>query len=140
MPQIPASTRQYILENPSMIENLIRETESRGHTRAREHPEIILEHLGIDPSRFDLDGFRNRRIPPHPDGLNALLMRLISGVATQPIDESQVTADDRLAIRRLRELGDFPDDILIRTYLAAGRNETLAANLLIESPGSWRRH
>jgi hypothetical protein len=130
---MPPAVRQYILENPPVLEDLIRETETHGYSGFRQHPELLLQRAGLDPSRFDLDAFRNRRVPPSADGLAGFLSRFLTALAVEPIDESQLTADDWLAIRRLQELGNFSEERVIRVYVMALRNEALAASLLLDT-------
>jgi hypothetical protein len=134
-PPLPETARQYIRENPSVLEDLLRDMEAQGQGWMRQCPEFMVERLGLDPSQFDIDGFRNRRVPPSPEATAGFFLQFLYGLAAQPIDPLQLTADDRMAIRRLRELGNFSEEVVIRIYWMSLRNETLAARTLLDNAG-----
>jgi UV excision repair protein RAD23 len=106
--------REMLRTDPSAIKSIIRnfeQTEPDNLGRQyRQHPEELIEWMGIDPTPFDFDAIRNER----------------------PVNRANVTLtdDDRQAIKRLVALG-FPEERVIPIYLAAGRNETVAANMLL---------
>jgi hypothetical protein len=122
--------------NPSIVEDFIRYFEQYGCDVPRRHPEILLQAYGLDPSKFDLDALRNRRVIPSPDGLLAVQRELIKEVEDRgpppPIDVSQFTPADWAAIRRLQQLGNFPESRAIQGYMMAHKNETWAAEFLLE--------
>ena len=87
--------------------------------------------LGIDPTQFMR--FPGSGAPPPSMGG-------AGGIPQQPLQPqqsqinqilAQFTPEEREAINRLQQLGNFPLDYVIEMYVAADKNENLAANLLL---------
>jgi hypothetical protein len=106
--------REMLTNKPAVIEQIIRdfeqtEPEDLGR-QFRQHPEELIEWLGIDPAPFNFEAVRN------------------GGIRSRA--EVSITDDDRHAIERLVALG-FPEQRVITVYFAAKRNEIVAANMLL---------
>jgi hypothetical protein len=108
--------RELIRANPNEIEKIIQNFEqiepNELGRQYRQHPEELIEWLGIDPSPFNFEEIRNRS----PFRVSEVM--------------EQLTEDDRRAIERIVALG-FTEPKVITCYLAAGRNEVAAVNLLL---------
>jgi hypothetical protein len=137
--RLPGSLRQVIQDNPSLLEDLVELGEEQGFPWLRQDPGGLLTRIGLDPSRFDLDGIRNRRIPPTGGDLDRLMLDFImeveAGPPPAPIDESQLTQRDWEVVRRLCDLGDFPQSRAIQAYFMANKQEQFAAEFLLEYSG-----
>jgi hypothetical protein len=125
--------------NPSIIEDFIRYAEEFGCSGPRRNPAEMLRRYGLDPSKFDLEAFRNRRVPPSRDGVLGVQRALIKEVEDRgpppPYDVSRLTKADWAAIRRLQKLGGFPESRAVQVYVIRHKNEKAAAEFLMAYSG-----
>jgi hypothetical protein len=133
------SIAKLMAENISVVEDFIRSAEELGFNGPRCNPAIMLRNFGLDPSKFDLDALRNRRVPPTRDGVIGIERDLVRQVEDRgrppPIDVSQLTDADWEAIGRLQQLGNFPESRAVQAYFMTQKNETWAAEFLLEYSG-----
>jgi hypothetical protein len=134
VPELPPDLRERLTNNPSAIEDIIQAAEARGFGLARVGLELWISVLGIDPSRYDLDAFRNRRVPPSGEPVHPLIARMLDALSQQfpPPNTSQFTEEDWSAVRRLAELANWPESYAVHAYAIAERNEETAADLIFD--------
>jgi hypothetical protein len=113
--------RQLLRDQPNALEVLIRNLEAVDPAEGRqmrEHPEAFLQSLGLDPGKFDLRAFRERRVE-------------VPESAPPPPDRGELSMDDRAAVGRLAEIFAAIDPRQIeQVFVQCDRNEEAAANFL----------
>lgn len=98
--------------------------------------------LGIDPTEYMNFPFHGQQQPPQPPvnlggaaapGYPQQPPQFQQQPPQNPINQilAQFTPEEREAIQRLQQLGNFPIELVVQMYVAADKNENMAANLLL---------
>ncbi|KAL1707497.1 hypothetical protein EV121DRAFT_255888 [Schizophyllum commune] len=112
-PQI-AQLRELVQQNPALVQPLVQQLAQSNPAIAQaiiQHPEAIMQLLGVDGDDFDGDDDMNP-----PPGTHVM----------------HVTEEEQAAIQRLEAMG-FPRQKVIEAYFACDKNEELAANYLFDN-------
>ncbi|KAL1714301.1 hypothetical protein EV715DRAFT_257589 [Schizophyllum commune] len=112
-PQI-AQLRELVQQNPALVQPLVQQLAQSNPAIAQaiiQHPEAIMQLLGVDGDDFEGDDDMNP-----PPGTHVM----------------HVTEEEQAAIQRLEAMG-FPRQKVIEAYFACDKNEELAANYLFDN-------
>lgn len=142
--------RQQLNDHPELLGEVINQIAAGNPEAAAAiyaHPEIIVQQLGLDPSRFDLESIRRagaglggQPMGGQPMGGQPMGGRPMGGqpMGGQPMGAppgilAQFTPEEQEAIQRLQQLGNFNLGQVVQIYLACDKNEEIAANLLFDT-------
>jgi hypothetical protein len=134
VPDEPAAAfgelRQLLFRAPSALENVVRvyeicDPDGRG-ARYRRRPEELISSLALDPRGFDCAAVR--RLARESD------TPLTDGQHDEETEPEFFSQDETEAIGRLQALAEFSPVCVRRVYVAAEKDESMAASLLFAIP------
>jgi UV excision repair protein RAD23 len=114
--------RQLLIANPGALEHVVRLYEiidPETGVRYRNHAEELVQDLTLDPQAFDLAAVRGSRYSIVEKAIDAL------------------SVEERRAVERLQAAGEFGQQIVIKVFYAADKDEALADSLLFSIPAPY---
>lgn len=148
--------RKMLQREPRVLENFVEEFE-RENPIYRQQPELLLSQFGLSTEGFDLEGIRNYSVnrvdTQYFDQLLAIVQNEVecpnlrtcldqidpnydqqrANAIREPQILNQFSDEEKAAIRRLQNLGNFSLNEVVQIYIASDKNEAVAANLLFSN-------
>lgn len=133
--------RQAVRQNPGLLPTLLQELGQSNPQLLQYITQHQQEFINLLNEAVEGDESQPSAVPAVPGTGGAPGSDVQPAVGAQPDNPQegggpgpsyiQVTPDERLAIERLKALG-FPEGLVVQAYFACDKNETLAANFLLE--------
>ena len=151
--------RKMLQKEPRVLENFVEEFEIENPI-FRQNPELLLRQFGLSTDGFDIEGIKNYSVSrvdtSYFDQLLASVQKEVDcpnlKTCLDKIDPNyeekkrrrriqqqepdilnQFTNEEKEAIRRIQNLGNFDLNEVVQIYLSCDKNEEITANLLFQS-------